>query len=119
MTVEMAQLQEKLHEEGIDMEFVSFTVDPLVDSPDVLKKYLQDFTEDDSNWHALTGYSQEAIETFAREQFQTMVQKPASSSQVIHGTNFYLIDKNGALVNEYNYISNSYVKEMIKDIKKR
>ncbi|MCZ2257854.1 SCO family protein [Sporosarcina sp. G11-34] len=119
MTIEMAKLQEQFHEKEIDAQFVSFTVDPSVDSPDVLNEYLQNFTDDDSNWHTLTGYSQETIETFAREQFQTMVQKPSSSNQVIHGTNFYLIDRNGTFVNEYNYIDNSYVEEMIKDIQKR
>ena len=119
MTVEMAKLQEQFKEEGIDAEFVSFTVDPTIDSPNVLKEYLTQFTDDDSNWHMLTGYSQDEIETFAREQFQTIVQKPSSSNQVIHGTYFYLIDKNGILVNEYSYINTSYSKELIKDIKKR
>ena len=55
---------------------------------------------------------------FARDQFQTIVQKPSSSNQVIHGTNFYLIDQQGILINEYNYIDDSYVDEMMKDIKK-
>jgi len=50
------------------------------------------------------GYSQEAIEVFAREQFQTVVQKPESTNQVIHGTNFYLVDDQGYVLNEYNYI---------------
>ena len=66
----------------------------------------------------MTGYTQEEIEVFAREQFQTIVQKPSTSNQVIHGTNFYLIDQQGSIVNEYNYVDTSYVKEMMKDIKK-
>lgn len=118
MTNEMASLQKKIKEEGIQVEFVSFTVDPTIDSPKALKNYLLQFTDDESNWHALTGYTQEAIEVFAREQFQTIVQKPTTSNQVIHGTNFYLIDQHGRIVNEYNYVDASYVKELMKDIKK-
>ena len=117
MTAEMAFLQQKFNDEGIQVEFVSFTVDPSVDSPKALKSYVGDFTDDLSNWHLLTGYSQDEIEVFAREQFQTIVQKPISANQVIHSTNFYLIDQQGALVNEYNYIDDTYVDDMIKDIK--
>jgi len=116
MTAEMAFLQQKFKDEGIDVEFVSFTVDPTVDSPHVLKSYAKDFSDDLSNWRFLTGYSQDEIEVFARDQFQTIVQKPTTSSQVIHGTNFYLIDQQGVLINEYNYINSTYADDMIKDI---
>ncbi len=118
MTVEMAALQRKFKDEDIQVEFVSFTVDPTVDTPKTLKSYVQNFTDDLSNWHLLTGYSQDDIETFARDQFRSIIQKPSSSNQVIHGTNFYLINKRGVLVNEYNYIDDTYVEEMISDIKK-
>ena len=116
MTANMADLQQKFKADGIQVEFVSFTVDPTVDSPEILKEYVDVFTDDLSNWHLLTGYSQEQIEVFAREQFQTIVQKPASSNQVIHSSNFYLIDQQGALINEYNYIDASYIDDMTKDI---
>lgn len=118
MMIEMASLQNIFEEKGIQVEFVSFTVDPTIDSPKVLKQYIQQFTDNETNWHMLTGYSQEALEDFAREQFQTIVQKPDTSNQVIHGTNFYLIDDQGYVLDEYNYIDESYVEEMIKNIKK-
>lgn len=51
----------------------------------------------------LTGFSQEEIETFAREEFKTIVQKPKTSTQVIHSTNFYIVDDEGYILNEYNY----------------
>ena len=117
MMIEMANLQKKFQAEDIEVELVSFTVDPTVDSPKVLKKFIHQFTEDEANWHMLTGYSQEEIENFAREQFQTIIQKPSNSNQVIHGTNFYLIDDEGFIVKEYNYIDESYIEEMIEDIK--
>jgi len=118
MMFEMAALQKQLEEKGIQVEFVSFTVDPKVDSPEVLKEYIQQFTDDEANWHMLSEYSQETIEDFAREQFQTIVQKPDTSNQVIHGTNFYLVDDQGYLIGEYNYMDETYMEEMMKDIKK-
>lgn len=118
MTAEMVGLQELLKEKNLGVHFVSFTVDPEIDQPVVLKQFAADFTEDMSNWHFLTGYSQEEVEVFAREQFKTIVQKPTASSQVIHGTNFYLIDQRGVLRGEYNFVDASYVNDMVKDIKK-
>lgn len=118
MTMEMAALQKKLAEEAIEVEFVSFTVDPQVDSPDVLQTYIRQFTDDVSNWHLLTGYTQDEIESFAREQFQTIIHKPDSSDQVIHGTNFYLINEQGLLVEEVNYVDPTYLDELLKSMKK-
>lgn len=117
MTSEMAKLQEVFQDEGIAIEFVSFSVDPTTDSPEKLKKYADDFTNDFSNWNFLTGYTQEEIEVFARDQFQTIVQKPNTSSQVIHSSNFYLIDQDGHLVNEYNYIVADYSQTLLQKIK--
>jgi protein SCO1 len=118
MSLEMAALQKKFKEQNIEVEFVSFTVDPEVDTAEVLRKYVRQFTDDESNWHLLSDYSQKKIETFAREQFQTIIQKPKSSTQVIHGTNFYLIDDQGMLVKEYNYVDRSYMDEIVNDIQK-
>jgi protein SCO1/2 len=117
MTASMAALREEIKKENIQVEFVSFSVDPTVDMPEVLKKYLEKFTVDYSNWHLLTGYDQTEIETFAREEFQTLIQKPKSSNQVIHSTSFYLIDQNGKVVNNYEF-QKSHFNDIIKDIKK-
>lgn len=118
MTTEMAALQQLFKEEGLQVEFVSFTADPTVDSPEVLRDYIQQYTDDETNWRMLTGYSQKEIETFARDKFQTIIVKPTSSNQVLHGTNFYLIDPQGAIVKEYNYVNSSYADELIKEIRK-
>ncbi|PLS18213.1 cytochrome c oxidase assembly protein [Bacillus sp. M6-12] len=117
MTASMAKLQQKLQKENLEVELVSFSVDPTVDTPEKLKTYLEKFTQDDLNWNMLTGYTQEEIEKFAREQFQTLVQKPQSSDQVIHATNLYLVDQNGKIVNDYGFQSSHY-NEIIKDINK-
>lgn len=117
MMFEMASLQKEVEANGLNVKFVSFTVDPSLDTPDVLKEYIHQFTNNEKNWHILTGYTQETIEEFAREQFQTIVQKPNTSNQVIHATNFYLVDNQGYVLNEYNYIDDSYVEKVIKNIK--
>lgn len=118
MTFEMAELQRQFAEQGLNVEFVSFTVDPSIDSSNVLKDYIKQYTDDESNWHLLTGYSQDAIKDLALEQFQTIVQKPESSTQVIHGTNFYVIDQKGFVINEYNYVEDAFAEQIEKEVKK-
>lgn len=83
-----------------------------------LKRYVQQFTDDDANWHLLTGYTQEEIVRFAHEQFSTIVQKPVDSDQIIHRSSFYLIDQNANIVNKYHYSNDRYVQELINDIEK-
>ncbi|WP_413303803.1 SCO family protein [Bacillus sp. 1P10SD] len=117
MTASMAELRAELKKEKLDVEVVSFSVDPSVDTPDVLKGFITKFTNDERNWHLLTGYSQQEIESFAREEFQTLIQKPKSSNQVIHSTSFYLIDQNGKSVKHYGFQKTHY-DEIINDVKK-
>ncbi|WP_226669769.1 SCO family protein [Metabacillus litoralis] len=116
MTASMAALQKELTNQNLDVELVSFSVDPMIDTPEVLKKYMDKFTTNSSNWHMLTGYKQAEIEAFAREEFQTLIQKPSSSDQVIHSTSFYLINQQGEVVNSYGF-QQSHFEEMITEIK--
>ncbi|MDW0110279.1 SCO family protein [Sporosarcina aquimarina] len=117
MTSEMAALQEEFKKNDLDVQFVSFTADPDIDTPEILQTYAAQYTDDQSNWHFLTGYSKQEITTFARENFQTIIQKPEASDQVIHGTNFYLIAKDGKLVSEFNYVDEDYVHDLLKTVK--
>ncbi|ARA96653.1 SCO family protein [Geobacillus thermodenitrificans] len=102
MTANMAKLKKKAEEKGLDVEFVSFSVDPEVDTPEKLTAYAKQFTDDLANWHFLTGYSQTEINELAQKSFKTIVQKPANDDQVIHGTNFYLVGPDGNIVQTYN-----------------
>lgn len=117
MTKELASLKDTLKKVDLDITFVSFSVDPHIDTPKKVKEFLSQFTEDQENWHFLTGYSQERIEQFALENFQTIVQKPPHSSQVIHGTNFFLVNGKGQVIGEYSYTDEGYLKELLEDLK--
>jgi len=118
MTANMSLLQEKLKNEGIDgVQLVSFSIDPEVDTPEALVEFSKKFTDDLSNWHFLTGYAQNFIEQFARESFHMHVQKPEGVDQVIHGTDFFLVNQDGTVVKEYDGVGNVPFDEMISDIK--
>lgn len=118
MTANMVKLQKKLNEENLkDVELVSFSVDPKVDTPEVLTRYANQFGVDFNNWTFLTGYSQEFIEKFASDSFKTIVKKPVDGNQVIHQTFLYLVDKEGNIKKTYNGYKNVPYEEIINDIK--
>ncbi|MDM5154800.1 SCO family protein [Bacillus sp. DX1.1] len=118
MTANMAKLQKMAKEQKLDVQFVSFSVDPEVDKPENLKAFIQKFTEDTKNWNLLTGYSLEDVKKFAKNNFQTLVDKPDNTDQVMHGTSFYLIDQDGKVMKKYSGISNTPYDDILRDIKR-
>lgn len=104
MTFNMTQVQEKLKKKGIeDYNIVAFSVDPEVDTPEVLADYLTRYTvPDESKWNLLTGYSQSYIEQYAVKSTKLLVKDDPNSDQVIHGIQFFLVDKDGILVKQYD-----------------
>ena len=104
MTQNMTSVTQELEEKGIDdYGVMSFSVDPEVDTPEVLTEYAgwYDIPED-TDWQFLTGYDYEFIRGFAEDKFKTIVAPPPEGSdQVTHGTAFYLIDENGTIIKDY------------------
>ncbi|RAZ67774.1 SCO family protein [Planococcus maitriensis] len=114
MMANMKGVQEELQAQGLDVEIVSFSVDPTVDTPETLKSYAESYDADLTSWHMLTGYSQEEIAEFALENFKAIAQKPQDDDQVIHGTSFYLIDHEGVIMKDYDGL-NPPVEDIVRD----
>lgn len=115
MMANMMQLQQQLEEEGLDVRIVSFSVDPLIDTPEVLKSYAENYGANLESWDLLTGYVPEKIDQFAYKNFKTIARKPEDSDQVVHGTDFFLIDRQGVVRKFYNGI-NPPTDEIMSDI---
>ena len=115
MMANMTALQEQLEQEGLDVRIVSFSVDPTVDSPEVLKSYAENYGADLSSWDLLTGYSPATIDEFAMANFQSVARKPENEDQVVHGTSFYLVDREGVVRKYYDGI-NPPADEIMSDV---
>ena len=119
MTFNMSQVQDEIKNQGLkDVQLVSFSIDPEVDTPEVLTKYGEDFGADFNMWHFLTGYSQEEIEDFGPKNFKTIIKKPNNEHFVIHQFDFYLLNKKGEIISQYNGYEDPPINQIIKDIKK-
>ncbi|PBB06016.1 SCO family protein [Salimicrobium humidisoli] len=115
MTRNMAQLQDKLEEAGVDAEIVSFSVDPTVDDPETLQSFGEKQGADFSNWTFVTGYDQQTIESFAKESFHIIVDKPEGEEQVTHGTQFFLVDEKGTVKKYYDGIQDVPYEQIVED----
>ncbi|RDW18409.1 cytochrome c oxidase assembly protein [Oceanobacillus arenosus] len=119
MTYNMATLQDRLAEEEIDAQLVSFSIDPEIDSPEVLKNYGQGYDADFSNWSFLTGYDFETIKEFSITSFKNIVAPPPTGEdQVIHGTLFFLVSPEGEVIKNYNGTDAGSVDLIVEDLKK-
>ncbi|MBM7631494.1 SCO family protein [Geomicrobium sediminis] len=102
MTPNMTNLQNELDEKGLDVNLVSFTVDPEHDTPEKLKAYGEQYDADFSNWDFLTGYDREEVESFAASSFNSVVQSHPENDDIIHSTQTYLLDINGQVVEQFD-----------------
>jgi protein SCO1 len=120
MTANMAQLQQKLKDNGLaeDVKLVSFSIDPENDTPQALTEYSSRYEADLDQWEFLTGYSQEEVEVFANRSFNTPAAKVEGSDQFVHGTSFYLISESGIVLKQYEGVMDPPFEEIIADIKK-
>jgi protein SCO1/2 len=125
MSANFKKLAELVEKENLKVKFISFSVDPEIDNPETLKRYSSNYDAEKFDWNFLTSYSQKYIEKYAKDKFQTYVYKPDSSNtdhisshnQVIHGTSFYLVDKNGHIVETYAGVQDVKFDEIINKIK--
>lgn len=116
MTDNMVQLQQDAQEKDLDVNFLSFTVDPDYDSPEVLSEYAESYDADLTNWAFLTGYDFETIQEISVDSFYANVELEPDSDQVAHGVRFYLINPEGEVIKHYNGLENEDIEQIMEDL---
>lgn len=108
-TIKMVELRKDLEKAGVfgkDIEFITITIDPYIDTPEILTRYMKDFGIKNSNsWLFLTGdrqnikTEQQKIRTIAEAmQFQY---KDPGNGQFVHTTFTYLVDENNKFIEKF------------------
>ena len=114
----MSALQDKWAEENIDIQLVSFSVDPDYDQPEVLREYAEDYEADLSNWTFLTGYDFQTIRELSIKSFRSPLPVPdEGDDQVMHGTLFYLVTPEGQIIKSYDGVAPSEMDDIVDDLK--
>ena len=111
MTVEMATLQDEFEAE--DVHFVSFSVDPEQDTPEVLFRYADYYGADGSRWSFLTG-QKDTIYQLAHEGFNLAAGH--RGSEILHSTRFVLVDQNQQVRGYYDSRSKAHLQQLRQDM---
>ncbi len=93
------------------VHFVSITVNPENDTPEVLNTYSSKLQTNNKNWHFLTG-NREDITVIMRDHFKL----GDKQEPVFHSTFFALVDRNGYIRGYYDGMDNEKVQKIFKDI---
>ena len=112
MTVKMKRLQEEFEESGI--YFVSFSVDPEYDTPDVLLRYANRFGVDGNRWFFLTG-EKKVIYHLTQEGFGLAIGQ--QESEVLHSARFVLVDHRGQIRGYYDSNEDEALQKLRRDMK--
>lgn len=108
-TLKMNMLKKDLQEAGVfgeKIQFLTVTIDPYRDTPEVLKEYMGNFDiEDDGNWTFLTGDKDNIKEDLKEIEelagtFQFQFRDPGNGF-FIHSAFVYLIDENNKYIKKY------------------
>jgi protein SCO1/2 len=99
LTAKLAAVQDRLGSDfGSKIAFLSITVDPEHDSPDVLKRYAETFGADQAGWKFLTG-SPDAVRTIERR--YGVFASRAPDRELEHTNLISLVDPRGMLRVQY------------------
>jgi protein SCO1/2 len=111
MSAQMQDFQDELKDEA-GIKFVSFSVDPETDTPDVLTEYGKRFHADFSRWSFLTG-SKSAIYHLTTDGFHLALD--SDSNSVTHSTKFVLVDKQSRIRGYYDFDDSTSQSAIMRD----
>jgi protein SCO1/2 len=115
-----------------DLRFVSITIDPDHDTPEVLSRYAERFRADPARWLFLTGEEQ-AIFSLAQEGFHlsafavpaadaTPIERAfrgsdGASDAFVHDPRFALVDRRGRIRGYYSSLDPEAIARLLPDVK--
>lgn len=100
-----------------DIIFLSYSVTPWIDKPNVLLKFKKNYGISNKNWHFLTGKKGD-IYKLARQSYfaEEDIGFSKDSSQFLHTEHFVLVDKHKRIRGVYNGTLQLEMMQLIQDI---
>jgi protein SCO1/2 len=102
-THRMSLIQRALQQRGLGKDgrirLLSITLDPVRDTPEVLRNYMRTYDADPAGWSFLTGPRERVEQTIAD---WGMWARPAANGQLDHPSRVFLVDRQGRIREIYN-----------------
>ena len=115
MTVNMHSLQEKTKD--LNVQFLSYTVDPIRDTSATLKTYQQAYGINEKNWNMLTGDQYKIYELGVKGYLVPNQEDALAPGGFLHSEMFMLIDKKGRIRGYYDGTNSQNIDKIVRDIK--
>jgi len=113
ISTRMSELQKPL--EKTDVHLVSFTVDPVKDTPEVLRGYAEKLHAQSGRWDFLTG-APAAIYHLSRDGFKLAVSDGSEETGIpVHSTRMILVDRHGEIRGYYEATEADAVTKLLAD----
>jgi protein SCO1/2 len=116
LTRNMKRLQDAFKKNDTIVRFVSFTVDPVRDTPEKLKAYGDRFKVDHDSWYFLTGTKSEIYDIALKEFKANIAQEENVDTGFIHTDKLFLLDKDHVVRGWYSGLDSVHLDKVIKDI---
>jgi len=118
MTKQMTRLQWLLEDPAYqDVHFLSYTVNPSHDTPEVLKKYALEQGADLNRWSFLTGDQQAIFDLGFEGYLLSTMEDELAPGGFLHSSMFVLLDRNRHIRGFYDGTSTKEVDDLVTDIK--
>lgn len=118
MTKQMTRLQWLLEDPAYkDVHFLSYTVNPSHDTPEVLKAYAEEQGADLSRWSFLTGDQEEIFKLGFEGYLISTQEDELAPGGFLHSSLFILLDRDRHIRGFYDGTSTKEVDDLVTDIK--
>lgn len=121
ITRRMKRVQDRAKEQALDLQLVSFSVDPEHDTPEVLTSYAAEYGADLRSWTFLTG-DYETIARTAEQGFKMGLSGRADPTAehmgITHGSHLVLVDRQGVIRGYYRTKEDAELERLLTDAKR-
>ena len=123
LSAQMARLQSALAREGMPaVRLISFSVDPVNDTPAVLREYAQRCHADPARWSFLTGDHEAMYQLIGQGFHLAVAERPPTESSdvnelITHSDRFVLVDRNLDIRGYYHGTDEDGMKQLLTDLK--
>jgi protein SCO1/2 len=118
MTATMKKLNDATQDLADHIQFLSFSIDPKTDQPNVLKAYRKNYNISSKNWVFLTGNEDETHRLGVENFYIHAAEDENATDGYAHAEAFSLVDKEGYVRGVYNMAQAGELERIEKDLRK-
>lgn len=100
------------------VRFVSISVNPANDTPEVLRPYAEKFHAKEGKWFFLTGDKTKVTELVTGGFLLTLKDSPDGSPDMVHSTKIALVDKAGVIRAYYEGAASDETQRILRDVRR-